>query len=49
MKTCKLFHDWEVIRDTIKHQYVQCKRCGERGVFSRIEGYQPIDMELLNG
>lgn len=46
---CRLaLHDWDRARDTGKHGYDVCFRCGERRITElHPGGYQPVDMEWL--
>jgi len=38
------WHKWEVVKDTGKHRYFECAKCGRRKVSQVFTGgYQPID------
>lgn len=44
-----LFHKWEVVKDTDKYLYLQCKICGARKLKEEYtEGHQPIDWKWLH-
>ena len=44
------WHKWKLIKDTQKHQYFECVKCGERKVEQMYtSGYQPIDKACWEG
>ena len=47
---CLIWHRWELIEDTGKTSYHECKDCGAR-IAKQLDGgcYQPIDNDWVMG
>jgi len=44
------WHKWEIVKDTGKHRYYECAKCGKRKIVQAFSGgYQPIDATWPKG